>query len=220
MVDAVMLPVRNANCLEDVDDFLLNITAKDSSSTSVRSVPTPEYATTVNELPQLVRDAVTFSPSDMSTQEQNVLAYICGYICRKLNCCVCSMCKQWVHGVNSKENCDPSVDFILLKRYADAKHGLIVPSSTLISIIIDLEIAYRNVVEKCIHCNDVKLTLVRYLLQCESLKQIQCVQCCIEHSFVHLFVNVRFHHTLKLGNDELAKSSKRQNRKTLKFSHL
>ena len=99
MVDSIMDKGSNSNCEADVDDFLLSLDVLKTRETGVDlfQEQISPYQALVAELPQSVRSILSVcsftelldstendEQQQLSTQELNVLAYIGGYIVRKL----------------------------------------------------------------------------------------------------------------------------------------
>ena len=88
MVDAVMAPVNNANCEEDVDIFLISQSneRKTSSSSSIITSSYCKYRSSLAASPLPIKkminygDSVIGSAVDLDQQELNIVAYISGYI--------------------------------------------------------------------------------------------------------------------------------------------
>ncbi|GFN85681.1 hypothetical protein PoB_001218700 [Plakobranchus ocellatus] len=90
MVDKVLSCIRGTNCKEDLDTFLLNFTLSASSQPqTLQHLPlihqqSEEQAQVIN----LVKSA----KAEDIVQLENVVAYIGGYICKKLIPVVCEQC--------------------------------------------------------------------------------------------------------------------------------
>ena len=136
MVDVVMTPSTNTTCTEDVNEFLLSLQSiKPRQDPEQSLVAQSAYDTLVQQLPAEVRSILSVSTvltevnESLSTQEVNVLAYIAGYIVRKLRKKVCPPCVNKLISKLSSEN--PDHDLLRQKKYQDAKDGLITPSVVL-----------------------------------------------------------------------------------------
>lgn len=223
MVDAVLAPIKNSNCQEDVDVFLVNLAQAPKPVTSAEAAVSPQQAL-LNQLPESARQVVavcSFMPTDtdesLDHQEINVLAYIGGYIVRKLKKVMCSECTKKL--ATSIDPDEPSHEFLVKKNYEAAKTGLVAPSQCLVDALTNIESEYRNVISVCVSKCGVMNSLVTTMNKNVDLSEIHCDQCHVQNAIVYLMLTIRLHHTLKENNRSLSQS-KRKNRKTLKFSHL
>ena len=223
MVDSVMMPGKNANCEEDVDKFLLTLKNVD---TVAPTPPTPiQPPSTMNNLPEAVKSvlAVCALPPDdgLTYQETNILAYIGGYIVRKLQKrnAICHECDEKIAGEIEED--DQRHQFLLKKNIQEAKVGLSAPSNDLLGVLQHLEIEYNKIIDECIRKQQgVKATLIATLLANGKLGRLRCSVCHLDKLIVHLMTNIRLHHTIKMANRSLKENKNRKNHKILKFSHM
>ena len=150
----------------------------------------------------------------LTYQETNVLAYIAGYIVHRIKGKVCSSCTEKLLGIADTKN--PSYDLIEMKSYG----GLTIPSQLLLGTVELLELEYRNSIESCLHQDHLKATLASKLSKVDNLRRLQCDAFHLGILVMHLYLNIRLHHTIKEINRGLRKSKDRRNHKTLKFSHV
>ena len=220
MVDSIMVPVKGSNCQEDVDTFLVGLKEKKAEALVVPA-QTPEEQLMENvpaEAASIISVCTmpTYDEDVLSLMEQNVLAYIAGYIVKKLKDKICVECKNKICG-----EIDPDNQFLSQKNYSEARHGLMAPSGELLENVQSLEDVFREIVETTAPKLNVKKTLVCTLQKRVSeLQQFNCEKCHLHLLILHLFNNIRFHFYLKKNNESIAQSNKRKNRKTLKFAHL
>lgn len=227
MVDAVMIPSKGSNCKEDVDDFLLTLKGIGSNvNTTPPSNDTPDmqHQPNTNDIPASVTSILSLCSFQFATNEAlsdtecNIVAYIAGYLCRKVSGKICQSCKELLKANLDAEN--PSHVFLNHKNYGDtAGEGLIVPSPSLHHFVEVLELEYRKIAEPVIHMSNVRSRLVTALDKITG-DSMTCKQCPCKPMLINLFVTVRLHHTLKEGNRHFKTSQGRKNRKVLKFSHL
>ena len=227
MVDSVMVPGKHTNCKQDLDDFLLSLSSTKKASPVVltsNSVSAP-YVQVVATLPAEMRNMIAvcyiFSPEKdtLSKTEINVLSYISGYILRKLRAKMCESCLARCIA-HSTDQDGKNVEFIRIKKYEEARDGLIYPSPLLQDVLSKVEARYREVIDDAIFSQSIKLSLVSTFEKMDTLGGIEC-ECCQFHKlFLHIFVNIRLHHTLRLCNNDLRVTRCHKNRKALKFSHL
>lgn len=221
MVDSVMMPGKNANCVEDVDKFLLTLKNVNNPAPNPTPILRPSP---LDGIPENVRSIMTMCtlPLDdgLSNQETNILAYIGGYIVKKLQKKnhICHECDEKIAA--DVEEGDSRYQFLKEKNIKEAKYGLCAPSNELLGAIQLLELEYRKLVDQCMIIKEsVKATLVASLLQNVKLYTLKCNTCHVEQLVVHLMVNIRLHHTIKETNRSLRENKDRKNRKVLKFSH-
>ena len=126
MVDAVKATGRQTNCKDDLDQFLLSLSAPPRSTSSAHvltsAAVTNPYGEAVAALPPDVRGLLCVcmpydnddDSSSLNVEEKNVLSYIAGFIIRKLRSKMCSACKDkcvWCLTIRREE-----LRFFLCKR--------------------------------------------------------------------------------------------------------
>ena len=219
MVDMVMIPNKGGNCEEDVDKFICTLEDINKSA-SPSLAPTPEEPSITDTIPWSVKSilsACTLPTKDkesLTYHETNVLAYIAGYIVHKIKGKVCSSCTEKLLGIADTNN--PSHDLIEKKSYG----GLIIPSQLLLGTVELLELEYRNSIESSLYPDHLKATLASKLSKVDNLQRLQSDACHLGILVMHLYLNIRLHHTIKEINLGLRESKDRRNRKALKFSHV
>jgi hypothetical protein len=220
MVDLVMVPSKSANCENDVDKFVCSLEQVSKQQVSPPPQAQPQ-SSVMDNVPWSVKSILSvcsLPPQDdsqgLSHQECNILAYIGGYIAHKIGKKVCSTCSEKIVAPVNKE--DPNHAFIASKSYK----SLLAPSKQLLGIIQLLELKYRNVIHSCIHKIHIKAILISELSQVKQLQNLACEKCHLQTLVLHLVINIRLHHSIKLINRNLKANKDRSNRKTLKFMHL
>lgn len=229
MVDTVMAPSAGANCVDDVDNFLLGLDTLQTNRTKNQELPPPAlpltaYETVLQQLPESVQSLVSVSAipelqvnsDNLSFTEKNILSYIAGYIIRKIRMSVCDMC---LGSMITTEHLEHN-SFIDVKRFVDAKDGLITPSTKLLQVLCSIEGEYRRIIDTAMYSTNVKACLSHHLGPKTNLDSIRCENCNVHRMVLHIMINIRLHHTLKETNRSLIASKDRKNRKVLKFSHL
>lgn len=187
-----------------------------------------EEWTSVLELPQSVKElmAVMTLPKqdcDATLQESNILAYIAGYVCKKVKSKTCKECFDAITDKVDEENQEHTL--LSNKRYSYAKNGLHAPSKHFLEVIKRLEEKFREVVTSAVHQDKVRVKITHALSKLPCVESICCCgtgpqKCCVDKIVVNLFTTMRLHFALKLSVRDLSGTSKRRNRKTLKFSHM
>ena len=217
MVDNVMVPSKSANCEADVDSFICSLKhVKEAPSTSTVT----EHVSIMDQVPVSVKAilSVCTSPDEecvqgLSNQENNVLAYIAGYIVRKVKGKVCAVCCDKITG---ELDSNPNLDFLKSKTYG----YLSTPSKLLLGVVQLLELEYRKAITSVIYKVGLKATLVERLGKTRNLQMFECENCHLDILVLHLVVNIRLHHTIREINEGLRANKDRKNRKTIKFLHL
>ena len=175
------------------------------------------------ELPDSIKSLMavfTLLPS-VSEEEDNILAYIAGYICRKLSPKVCTDCQTKLSGTINR--LDPSHHFLREKQYDGTKKGgLAVPSTALTAVCTEAESLYRKHCEQVLHLGGIRSRLVSAISKGLSQDHdIACSnKCATLKLIINLFINIRLHHTLKDNNCEFSSSTGKKNRKLLKLQHI
>ena len=201
----------SSNCADDLDRFLFTVGRDTTASPAVFQLPPTQV------IDPLATCMVLLQDSSFSLQESNVLVYIAGYVVRKLKGKVCVPCREKLEG--PIDPADHHHQLLAAKCYSGCTIGLAAPSCLLSGCVDRLEVRYREVIDDCIHGDNVKATLVTSLVEAVDLTLIQCDTCHVESMVVHLMVNIRLHHTLREINRTLRDYKNRKNRKTLKVCH-
>ena len=132
MVDALMVASTRKNCKDDLDAFVFGFQSVSSASaqqTNVLSDPSPGV------------DQIDVSmPSLLNIQQANVLAYIAGYICRRIGPKLCSGCAQSLGSVSNHAH----HMFISVKSYS-CETSLLEPSPHIMQLCQQLEKTYTAV---------------------------------------------------------------------------
>ena len=225
MVDALLVHSNSSNCQEDVDKFLFSLGKMTGGTADPPPTTTDDDVVSSHlELPATVRSVLSRVNRDdtITSQESNILAYISGYIVRKIKPSTCCDCVGKLVGPLSTDNSDHSL--LLNKTYPEAKVGLVVPSAVFLDVVKELEAEYCETVESVCHLDKVRLRIVTKLSKLPCLVALSCPnsdkKCNVQNLVVNLFVTMRLHHTLKLNSKGFGKNNTRRNKKTMKFSHV
>ena len=157
---------------------------------------------------------------NLSDQEINILAYIAGYIVRKIRSNLCIDCSKKIVRLSGSCENDLHYQFIRIKNIENAKEGLLHPSTLLLDFVCKLEEEYRKLIDSLIYNDHVKACIVNTLLKNVSVDELQCSTCKSHEIIVSVMVNIRLHHSLREANHSLRDQKDRRNRKTLKFCHM
>ena len=90
----------------------------------------------------------------------------------------------------------------------------------MLDVLEKVEKEYRGVIDNVMYCEKVKTSLVSTILKNVNFETLYCKSCKPHLAIVHIMVNIRLHHTLKMANKSLRQQKGMKNRKMLKFAHL
>ncbi len=96
--------------------------------------------------------------------------------------------------------------FITVKRYSDTKDGLTYPSHLEHDALMDLETKYRDVIDEAMYAPAVKMSLVTTFSKMPGMSGLKCSTCHLDTLLLHVFVNIRLHHTIKQANRKIRAS--------------
>ena len=224
MVDSVLLQSDLSNCEEDNDHFILDLETLKSQHTplpALEDVPLPlHHQDDDNTALIALAFAIPFQ-DEVSIEEAIILAYIAGFIVRKLQKKVCPDCQSVLRGSVDENRRD--LTFPQRKQLPDLKgEGLFIPSRGLVQVLESLEMVFNNS-EQLLHMDRVRERFILRLdKEAASVGLLRCPsgQCPLRSLVVHQFKTIRLHFALKENNCQFAAASKRQNRKLLKMEHI
>ena len=234
VVEAILLQSDSSNCAEDVDRFLLTLTAfSKHTSIAVQSSPVPEPAAEPAEAeadPETQLTWLIANPYQPSVDpflvscEVSVLFYEAGYIARKVCEQVCEECQALL--TDSLSGAEHEL-FLKKKQYSELKgQGLIVQSEELFIVIKHLEEFYLKRIKMYVHLTNVRANLLRGMEKDLGQSKLYCPHighaeaCKLQSLVLGLFVNVRFHSTQKENSSLFSAPSAKRNRKMLTLTHL
>ena len=89
---------------------------------------------------------VSAASDELTFSESNILAYIAGYVERKVRG---KVCPDWASSLvcSGEEDDNDALSFIKCKNYSDAKEGFIRPSKSLLDIVERVQHTYRDTIE-------------------------------------------------------------------------
>lgn len=152
MVDGIMSPVKDKNCEDDMDSFLVDAVQLFSENKNCVLQPQTEQDS-VLQLSLGVQN-ITIIVADYSCpmpdlQELNVIAYIGGYIVNKIEKVICKDCAAKLQ--MNKPTCgNPATTFTQQKQYSSCKHGLIYPCDSLVDFLTKLELVNRQKIDELV----------------------------------------------------------------------
>lgn len=223
---------NSKNCLDDTDHFLLDLKSLVSKPIIVGSErPAAESEDLLTKLCQhsfslTDHDYTQFSfqiPQEKTLQEEMVLAYIGGFIVRKISAMsqvwFCRLCVECI--ASSSDPANQSYDLIESKQHQGCLKGLQYLSISVVKLLQEAEIIYGRVVNEVMHMSDVRKRLVSCLQnECSSVSSLSCSACYIGQYILQMFVSIRLHHSLKLVNMSLSQSRSTRCRKLMKISNM
>ena len=239
-VSQILAPVDNKNCEDDMDHFLIcaaeNLGPKSDKQNSDKqnsnTSPPSNNPSDGTEIPVLPSDtgelldqcAPPSQSNSLDCQDSNVITYITGYLIRKSEkkftiCPTC--CSSWKTTPESATSLN--YQFIYKKQFEHLSHdkGLQLPSKSMIAMVSDLELSFRN---RTAHLQGEKVfqRLLQALLAKVDFSEMTCelsnCKLAVEY-MVALFCRVRLHHFLKEQNRLILAPKQKRNRKIMKLSH-
>ena len=217
-VDSIFVLSSASNCEEDVDKFLVNLGSFSHATYSSQPQANSEA------VPSFVADllAIANSQLSLSLPEENVAAYIGGYIIRKaskkFNCGSCSA--KWT-SVNLNGTDDQLV-FLSAKEYSDGS-SLVTPSSAMIDLVCAMEAMFKHTFHCICHNDKLRCKLVTQARSLSIASQAFCGSQACENSIlyiINLFMTIRIHHAIRQQNLALTAKGQKRNRKAMKFLNL
>lgn len=204
----------NANCLQDFDDILSEIS--DPTNTEVQNIMFPD------KTPFKFKTSIPVASvdyRDLELPEQNVLTYICGYLIKKcLETHVCDIC---INYAKFQKNVEPSFLFSYFKAYENSEKStfgnLMMPHSEFYNYINSLETVFINRFPILAAENKVgeklKLSMlsVYYSHPCENFNK---------EYLLNLFIRFRIFSSVKFLNKEMVSEKVKKNRKLATLKHL
>jgi hypothetical protein len=209
VADKLFLHSSGSNCKADNDTILLDVA-------TVAVAKTVVVDTTSTKKDVLATADASNLTVPLSLPSTNVLAYIAGYLLRKVSvheCPVCfsNLCQQ----LPEQAEIPDSLELLRNKSLG----ALICPTPQMEQFVEKLEALFTSTFEWVIHMPFIVNRL------CNSSEEIlQMVSC--EHcqdkarAMARLFMRVRVFHALKVNNLENSAKSLKRNRKMLKLAHL
>lgn len=199
---------EGANCMEDINEVLLNLSSKTVEVPQVPIAVTPRY----NPLKVYSNDYQT-----LKTPEGNALIYVTGYFLRK--CLLrhsCDTCLEFSK-LNTLDNQETT--FCDLKAYSSSTSGgLTIPFRNIVEYVIELENIYVSKFGECASQENVGKTLKYYFSNIKFLHP--CENFPLEF-FLNLYTRVRIYFTLKFANLEIKTSKANKSNAKLKIlQHL
>ena len=247
MVDSIMMPVDSAsNCELDTDQFLLDLhsISENQQSCAASSSISPEEVSSENVSSASTASQVSESVAGTETpqisfehdysislfadnlplhlQESNIVAYIGGYIVRKLESkLLCQSCIQLMT-ISPLEATDQKYMLINLKQNPalPVADSLRVPSPALLEELLKAEHAFAECIGKVLHMGKLYQRLLSVLKSKDVLVQDVYKHCNSGDLIRKLYTTIRLHFYIRLANDYLRNLPNRRNRKLLKVQNL
>ena len=210
MVDSMLLVNEGSNCKEDLDSFLLNLTAPQSSSVK----PTAAFpsADIPNEPSHVIALIKTCRIQDV-IQAENTIAYIAGYVLKKIESIICENCISVLkHNGNGP---DRHLSFIACKQFENCTHGGLKKPSFLLTECIGLfEMIFQNNFDKLLKQKNIRQSLREKMLDqldasSKKLKGLKC-SCDTPVFAANVFISIRICHELDLKNQAMKEIAKKR----------
>lgn len=224
LVDAIMTSSGTSNCQPDYDTFLLATlveapkqTKPDQSHSHLTLAPVLAGVQTHKVNSTLWVTTVAGTNTKLAAQYTSVLAYIGGYLCRKVAPKACTPCQTKITGDLDKNNQDHSL--IRAKQYEGTK--LYVPSRQFQRVVENLEKVFMECIEKAVHREGGTRDYISNMIkQTNAFRNLECSSCPVATITTNLFIMMRLHFYIKLKNRSLKTCAKgKQNRKMLHLTH-
>ena len=221
VVSNLLTPHSTANCIADDDRFLLKLSNFARSSQRIMK-PTRKFPT---------KEPVIM-PEHMDLPEQNTLAYISGYLCKRVlpnheYDGVCSQCRKAL--LNEKAMLgDLRLSYLHFKAYEinGRNFGFLqVPSSNLLTFITMCEKEFNDIFWRNVHVKGIAAMISSAITKHPLYPTLAVCSEYVRHRLVTIFVSMRIHHELNITNKakKISQSSettiRRPSRKTKKVTH-
>ena len=133
MVEKILLTSPNSNCQDDIDHFLLNLSS--GNNVSGKRVQTVDLVTEDPDIePRYMVNIVRSCEMNELVQLENIIAYVSGYIIKKLQKYLCKECLLPLE--ESQSTRARHLIFIEQKEFENCSHGgLKKPSSKFVEVI-------------------------------------------------------------------------------------
>ena len=221
MVAELIKPNVGANCSPDSDKFVLTL---QTLTTEKRKTSLPNKPATQ---PQK-SSARMFTHVPFNVPEENTLAYIAGYLCRR---CLaghefsskCQVCREALLSLTEEVD-DESLLFIHHKGYNTLKSdfgSLMVPSDHFLSFCKRCEEVFREEFSIAnMSRNNIAFLINGAISNLVEYRKLKLCRDQVKSKIVGTFVSLRIHYALKFRNRNLMDLSKqRKNRKAQKVMH-
>ena len=213
VADQLFVQSHLSNCQVDNDKMLLNI-SNIAMATHEKTVP--------EEIePPPTADVAMLMTTPLSEEEQNVGAYLAGYLLRKVPVNDCNECHHQLLLPQLPSQFKAEYEFLKQKAYKE-QGSLIYPTLAMANFVENLETVFCSIFEGIVY---MPFVLGRLCKSAE--KYCEFLTCEIEEckgkvrKMMQLYMKVRIYHSLKKSNAENAEDkSVKRNRKVLKLKHL
>jgi len=140
------------------------------------------------------------SSSVLGAPEKDMVAYISGYVAKKLSRIVCDMCKSDI----TQERQEPGSFFISAKQYPYINDGgLTIPSILLQCCLKSVEIVLRDSINSMRVATGVRFRLVKKMTEATQDIPLDCRserKCQLKFLSINPFTTIRLHHFLRCLN--------------------
>ena len=214
VADKLFVQNTGSNCFPDGDKILLDV-----SSIAMAKCVKPSLG---NIKPPPTMDIEMFIQPPLSICEENVAAYLSGYLLRKITV-DCKDCSEQLILPHLPSPFDELSVYEFLRNKTYREEGcLIYPTLAMLGFVENLEEIFNATFENIIH---MPFILGRLCKSADSkVGFLNCVQesCTLKlQAMIKLYMKMRIHHALKMSNTKIGEDKTvKRNRKMLKLSHL
>ena len=227
MVGMLTAQSEGTNCKVDVDNFLLSLQDFSGSTVETSHSPVPPTQPSQPRTPALhctITDEHNYSMSLIDTEEEdveiqravqhsNVLAYIAGYILRKIDndCQTCTtLCRT------SLDEQSHNATYKLIAAKENVSGALYVPSHAVVQFISAIDSVFTKTIQQY-HVNGIRQRMINNILLQQPVPQ--SLECCgVGARIVSLYTTIKIFQSVNLFNEKIIHC--RKSRKFLKLSNL
>ena len=151
----------------------------------------------------------------------NILAYIGGYIIRTTRKKICDDCSKFLTADSTSDQ--DFLKWIDLKQYDSVPEGkgLIRPSKYLVDLLMSIEGIFNSIVDQCTYSSNVKCRLRSLMLErSQACAFLLSSKCCDVRQLIVNIINIRLAHSLLQKNNAMECEKRTKGRKLLKLSHV
>ena len=231
--DQLLASFKGSNCEEDLDEVLLSLSSIANVIDSERSIKVlhSQSAAAAQSQPQSVTRS-SAAPDELvslehfrvmkpppSLPEQNIVAYMSGYLLRKADISQCVDCSlQLVYDIPPHNEL-----YTFLKYKAHEERGtLVYPTETFKAFIQRVEDLFSVVLSAVMHMEGVMRRLFKNVSKSLG-KMLECnkEECSVKlRGMILLYLKVRLHHALRISNRQHKITGGKRNRKIMKLMHV
>ena len=214
VADKLFVQNTGSNCIADNDKILLDVS----------SIAMAKYVKPVSEdiEPPSNMDMIMLVEPPLSICEENVAAYLFGYLLRKI-ALHCNSCSEQPILPHLPAPFDELSVYTFLRNKTYREEGcLIYPTLEMLHFVESLEEIFNTRFRSIIGTPGIMATLCKSTDR--EVRFLNCVKdsCILKlQAMIKLYMKVRIHHAIKMSDAQIGEDKTvKQNRKMLKLSHL